>query len=115
MIKFISYTGEYPTLCFGALTVEIDGKTYIFGSGSDVYDFSKNAYKENCYEAFWVSGGGIRKDADWYMWAEQDDWLINSCWNKANSTHPQWIIDLLPELIKIFNENVPQGCCGGCI
>ena len=26
MIKFISYTGEYPNLCRGTLTVEIDGK-----------------------------------------------------------------------------------------
>lgn len=25
-VKFISYTGEYPNLCCGDLTLEIDGK-----------------------------------------------------------------------------------------
>ena len=29
-VKFISYTGEYPNLCSGVLTLEIDGKEYKF-------------------------------------------------------------------------------------
>ena len=30
-VKFISYTGEYPNLCKGVLTLEIDGVEYTFG------------------------------------------------------------------------------------
>ena len=30
-VKFISYTGEYPNLCSGVLTLEIDGVQYKFG------------------------------------------------------------------------------------
>lgn len=115
MIKFINYTGKYPTLCMGVLTVEIDGNTYYFGSGADVFDFDKSEYKENCYECFWVSGGSIRKSEDWDMWAEEDEWTLNSSWNKPDERHPQWIIDILPELIEMFNANVRYGCCGGCI
>lgn len=30
-IKFISYTGKYPNLCDGILTLEIDGEQVSFG------------------------------------------------------------------------------------
>ena len=30
-VKFIDYTGRYPNLCSGVLTLEIDGKIYKFG------------------------------------------------------------------------------------
>lgn len=105
MIKFISYTGAYPNLCRGVLTVEIDGKEYTFG------------YKCADFDDFWESGGSIcRNDEDWYMWAVQGEWgLCYYNWSKADENHPQWVIDILPDLIKLFNENVPYGCCGGCI
>lgn len=31
-VKFISYTGKYPNLCSGILTLEIDGRTIRFGN-----------------------------------------------------------------------------------
>ena len=37
-VKFVSYTGEYPNLCSGTLTLEIKGKKYRFG------DYSKRIY-----------------------------------------------------------------------
>lgn len=33
-IKFISYTGKYPNLCSGVLTLEIDGRIIKFGNGT---------------------------------------------------------------------------------
>jgi hypothetical protein len=48
--------------------------------------------------------------------AEQDEWQLSYYdWKKADDKHPQWIIDILPKLLEVFNENVPYGCCGGCI
>ena len=44
MIKFISYTGKYPCLCLGVLTVEINGKKYKFGHDFEHYQFKENRY-----------------------------------------------------------------------
>lgn len=30
-VKFVNYTGRYPNLCNGILTLEIDGKEEVFG------------------------------------------------------------------------------------
>ena len=49
------------------------------------------------------------------MWAEHAPWVVNGYWNKSDAKHPQWVIDILPKLLEVFNENVPYGCCGGCI
>lgn len=97
-VKFISYTGSYPNLCSGTLTLEIDGIEYIFGEG----------YKEPKpdFGRFWYSGGGITND---YESTYDGEWTID--------------IDSLPEqfrkysfeIDRIFNENVEWGCCGGCI
>ena len=48
MIKFISYTGKYPNLCSGVLTVEINGKEYKFGHDVGDYDFEKRRYRVFC-------------------------------------------------------------------
>ena len=111
MIKFISYTGKYPNLCSGVLTVEIDGKEYKFGHETGSYDFLNDRYKDDNFEKFWTSGGSVERDENWNMWATDGDWELNYYKNEF----PQWIIDLFPQLIKVFNENVPGGCCGGCI
>lgn len=104
MIKFISYTGTYPNLCNGVLTVEIDGKEYTFG------------YQNADFDDFWVSGGNICRSEDWDMWAVKGAWELRYYnWSKVDENHPQWVIDILPDLIRIFNENVEHGCCGGCI
>ena len=36
-VRFISYTGRYPNLCSGILTLEIDGKEYKFGHNYSKY------------------------------------------------------------------------------
>ena len=110
MIKFVSYTGKYPNLCSGVLTVEIDGKEYKFGHESGDYDFDKRCYKNNNFDKFWISGGSICRDKNWSMWSEEGKWEL--C---VDDKYPQWVIDIFPKLIELFNENVPYGCCGGCI
>lgn len=91
-VKFISYTGKFPCLCMGQLTLEIDGKTVTFGDGGDHY-------------SFWSSGGGITADYENYYgkWEIEEDELSEEYRKYAK------------EIDKVFNENVPYGCCGGCI
>ena len=112
MIKFISYTGKWPNLCSGVLTVEIDSKEIKFGHdiGGD-FDFKNDCYKDGNLEPFWVSGGCVRMNEDYEVWAEKGSWELRYIVNN----YPQWIIDLLPKLLEVFNENVPLGCCGGCV
>lgn len=38
-VKFISYTGKWPNLCSGILTLEIDGKEVQFGYGTSNIPF----------------------------------------------------------------------------
>lgn len=96
-IKFISYTGKYPNLCSGVLTLEIDGRIIKFGNGTA--DYPK----------FWESGGSCSFDSTW----------------NANVTDGECMIDFdeIPDCFKkyaeeigeTFNANVPYGCCGDCI
>lgn len=98
VVEFISYDGKYPNLCGGRLVLGINGIPYTFG------------YKRNDHEPFWSSGGktgfrGQYNDA----YVLKDEWIIN--------------VDVLPveirkyanEIIEEFNNNVPYGCCGGCL
>ncbi len=95
-VKFISYTGAWPNLCRGTLTLEIDGVEYCFDGYSD---------------RFWFSGGEA-----YFSGGNYDDPII---------TKAPWIIDVskLPENLRqyaeeidaVFNENVEHGCCGGCL
>ena len=45
-VKFVSYTGEYPNLCDGVLTLEIDGVQYKFGHNflNNHYDVKKKKW-----------------------------------------------------------------------
>lgn len=91
VVEFISYDGKWPNLCRGTLIIKVNGKTYTF-------------------EDAMISGGHIYGGAhtDWDMWAEQDDWEINL------EEHPE-LEQYKEEITRVVNENVPQGCCGGCI
>lgn len=93
-VKFISYTGSYPCLCSGELTLEIDGTKHTFGYGHDCE-----------FQPFWRSGGYINSDYE----AVRDEWEINV------ERLPHQFQDVAEEIDKVFNENVPYGCCGGCI
>ena len=90
-IEFVSYDGAWPNLCSGTLIIKVDGKTYSF----------KYAM---------ISGGHIcgGPHTDWDMWSEQGPWELNL------EEHPE-LEQYKEEITRVVNENVPQGCCGGCI
>lgn len=92
-VKFISYTGEYPNLCSGILTLKIDDKEVRFGYGTS-------------NKPFWYSGGGLNPN---YEGAYQREWKIDV--NKILEKYRKYA----REIDEVFNENVEWGCCGGCI
>ena len=119
MIKFINYDGEYPNLCSGVLTVNIDGTEYKFGhhyssthynSNSKKWEYIDEDPKKPNYPEFWQSGGCVfEQDGDWFV--DSGEWKYNGDLDK----YTEFTEDIIKELIKVFNYNVRQGCCGGCI
>jgi hypothetical protein len=104
MVEFVSYTGTYPNLCSGVLTVKIDGKEVVFGVDY-LQDWRKRIEEPDYNMRFWYSGGGLTQD----YCAYQCPWRINE-----DDLKPEYK-SYAQELIDCFNENVPYGCCGGCI
>lgn len=99
MVKFISYSGAYPTLCFGTLTLEIDGRVVTFG-----------IHKDCDYYKFWSSGGrcGFRNGYT-ESYVETDEWEFE------DDEFPDEFLKYYDEIKELFNENVEYGCCGGCL
>ena len=92
-VKFISYTGKYPYLCNGILTLEIDGRKVTFGDD------------ESCDDGiFWESGGLCYRSN-----IERGEWAINF------DDIPEPYQKYAKEIDFVFNKNVEKGCCGGCI
>lgn len=117
-VKFISYTGEYPSLCSGVLTLEIDGNQYKFG-----HNFMSHHYDEKTktwsytdedpnnpnFDSFWISGGNVSHDEDWNWDVRKAEWKIDV------DELPEQFWDIATEIDAVINENIPYGCCGGCI
>lgn len=99
-IRFVSYDGKWPNLCSGILVLEINGENVSFSS----------SYKkpEGSYESFWTSGGNacLRNDE---CVIDKGEWIINY------DELPKFLQPYYHQISEIFNENVPYGCCGGCI
>lgn len=110
-IEFVSYDGEYPNLCSGMLTVKIDGVETTFGT-QQLWESEKKVGKVPAmYPKFWASGGGVAFDEDWSEIVSVGDWELMF----DEKDYPAKIAAAMPELIGVFNENVPPGCCGGCV
>jgi hypothetical protein len=89
-LTFVSYDGDYPNLCSGNLIMAINGVNIHF--------------PEFCLS----SGGSVSFTEDWDEIIESGEWTI--------SNFPKNFPDeLKTEANKIVNENIPQGCCGGCV
>ena len=89
-IKFVSYDGKYPNLCSGRLVLSIDGKDVTFPN----YCLS--------------SGGNVSFDDDWSEEVTSGDWSIS----EFPKDFPE---ELKQEATDIVNENISDGCCGGCV
>ena len=116
-VEFVFYTGEYPNLCRGVLTLEIDGVQYKFGHEFSNYHFdeNRNGYfsdedpEHPNFDSFWSPGGSVTHDSDWNFNVDRGEWEIDV------QEIPEQFREIAPEIDRVFNENVEYGCCGGCI
>lgn len=96
-VRFISYDGAEPSLCFGTLVLEIEGKEVSFGRDGE-------------HRRFWESGGfcGFTNNYE-NSYINKDEWVID----------PDYLPDeyrqYSEEILEVINENIPYGCCGGCL
>ncbi|MCX4355904.1 MAG: hypothetical protein OSJ43_06720 [Oscillospiraceae bacterium] len=106
-VKFVSYTGKYPNLCRGVLILEIDGVPYGFG-----HDYSKyGSWKtDGNYDSFWTPGGGCGFNEDY-----SESYVSSAPWEIDVSSLPEKLRPFAAEIDMVFNDNVPHGCCGGCL
>lgn len=88
MVEFVSYDGKFPNLCSGTLVLKIDGIDRVFPEHS------------------MSSGGSVSFDVDWCEHVCHGRWGVNV---------PDDLIDHKQEIEDCINENVPYGCCGGCV
>ncbi|MFH0894460.1 MAG: hypothetical protein V2A54_08490 [Bacteroidota bacterium] len=86
----IKYDGEYPNLCSGELIVVIDGKEWVF--------------PDYCLS----SGGYVSFDDDWNEHVGEGSWSVKN-WPK------DFPDNIKGAVVDAVNENVPHGCCGGCV
>ncbi len=88
-MKFISYSGSMPCLCVGDLIVE---------HGNTLWTFSL------------ISGGSVTFDDDW------NEEVAEGCWSVDTYRIPDGFPPGLVEAVEsLANENIPLGCCGGCV
>ena len=129
MIEFVSYDGEFPTLCSGLLVVRIDGRMYALGPYSD----------RSLYRGFWsrynrteiLEDDRIIKVFGFYLesggridWGDdeespeivQGEWTIDDETMKLENG-VRFILsgEQKSELEKVINQNIEFGCCGGCV
>ena len=86
----VEYNGAYPNLCSGKLIVTIDRQRYVF--------------PDYCL----VSGGSVWFDENWDEHVETGEWSID----KWPENFPE---ELKGAVVEAINENIPHGCCGGCV
>ena len=97
-VEFIDYTGRYPNLCSGILTLKIDNQIVTFGNRDVMFD------------CFWSSGGSCYFTNDFAdAHVESGPWIIDI------RDLPEKYRKYADEIAEEFNSNVPHGCCGGCI
>lgn len=106
MVEFVSYTGKYPNLCSGVLTLRIDGEEVRFGHDYYVLESWKT---DGNYDEFWATGGACG------FYADGEDYVNHDEWQLVKSNLPEKYKPYGEELINVFNDNVHWGCCGGCL
>ena len=90
-IEFIKYTGKWPTLCSGELYFKVNGKEYkIKGL---------------------VPGGEVGFKGGY----GGESYIKKGPWRLHNHDFPKELKPYKRIITKMVNENVEQGCCGGCL
>ena len=97
-ITFVSYTGAWPSLCCGILTLIIDGETVTFGPSTSV--------EKPMYDRFWRSGG-------YTNWATGE--VVERGWCVCADELPEQYRSYADEIQDVMDANIPHGCCGGCL
>lgn len=92
-IEFVSYNGSYPNLCSGTLVLRVDGKEVTIGQ----------------YGAI-SSGGSVWFDEEWTEHVEDGDWSLG-----YSDEYDQFTLKEKSRILDLVNENIPCGCCGGCV
>lgn len=90
MFEILGYDGHYPNLCSGTMTVRLDGKEIKF-----------------CY--FLSSGGSVSFDSEW------NEHVTSGPWSIDRESLPEEVRQYAWEIQEWVNNNVPYGCCGGCV
>lgn len=104
-VEFISYDGKFPYLCLGKLIIKIGGKEISFGFTSGCCGNETPAD----YPRFWSSGGGV------YFSKDGDEFVDRGRWQFDKREFPKEYKEYFDEICRLFEENVHQGCCGGCV
>lgn len=97
-ITFVSYTGEWPNLCYGILKIVIDGETVTFGPATSV--------EKPMYDRFWRSGG-------YTNWVTGE--VVECGWCVCADDLPEQYRAYADEIQEVMDASIPHGCCGGCI
>lgn len=95
-IEFISYTGEYPNLCTGYLTIKINGQLRRLPEEDSI-----------CPSIIMSTGSCVEIDGDYHVQRGK--------WKLLKDYLPKDLKKYSKKIEELVNENVEWGCCGGCI
>lgn len=99
-VEFVDYTGDYPCLCSGEVTLKIDGQVVKF------VDYKCESEESGKPYLSLTSGGHCYFDDEW------NDHVIDGPWRI--DLDPRYA-ELEDEILEVINSNIPWGCCGGCL
>lgn len=91
VIEFVDYTGSFPCLCYGNLTLRINGeeRTLTDDDGFHMWPGGSVSFDEDCLEIVTTGPWSVSLPNDLEQYHEEIEALVN--------------------------ENVSYGCCGGCV
>lgn len=103
-VEFVNYTGSFPNLCRGVLTLKIDGEIVKFGHDYKDYCLKTSKFNDSNYDSFWQSGG----------WIDEEYRTRSGEWEIYLNKLPEQYRQYAREIDVVFNSCVRHGCCGGC-
>ena len=94
----IEYDGSFPNLCRGKLSVIIDDG----GLLNKVFNM------DHCL----ASSGSVSFDENWLEHVTSGKWV----WSfYDDSDIPKGFKPYMDATLEVINEQIPHGCCGGCV